>query len=484
MTSIKIKRKREKFFRDISRVIVRFNGPSDPDWTKDIIKKILKLPLEEIDELLVQILDDFGIRHQNIEKILLDNYLKIHSFISPDLQISYETKLLIGSYFSKEYAIEAAALFNPSIIPQPNGYDPDNNSQKVYISLRATGEGHISSIVFRSGTIDKNSNIILDTVKPYVETPRINLDRYYDKDLFIQKLSDLNLSGDIINKIFYSVQNSFKFSELMENIKQIKQSDNSFNIINAMDLINWVAESNYIETFRADTEISERVIYPYSRRENNGIEDARFVLFTDEEGEKTYYATYTGYNGESFGPMLLETTDFLSFHMCTLNGPEAQGKGMALFPRKINGLYTMISRQDGHNLFIMQSDNIHFWYEKKLLVSPKFPWEFRQIGNCGSPIETTEGWILLTHGVGPLRRYSIGAILLDLNDPSKIIGQLKNPLMTPNENEREGYVPNVLYTCGFLLHNGILFIPYACSDTFSGIATISLKALLAELLTS
>jgi predicted GH43/DUF377 family glycosyl hydrolase len=240
-----------------------------------------------------------------------------------------------------------------------------------------------------------------------------------------------------------------------------------------------LAKSNYQITFSPDQNLSERAIFPYSPTETNGIEDARFVRFQDEDGETRYYATYTAFDGKVVLPQLLETADFVHFHMSTLNGPEVRNKGFALFPRKINGMYAMLSRQDGENIYLMYSEMLHFWYTKQLLLKPTHPWEFVQIGNCGPPIETKAGWLVLSHGVGAMRKYSMGAFLLDLEDPSRVIGRLSEPLLTPNENEREGYVPNVIYSCGGAVHNGELIIPYAMSDYASTFATVSLAKLLA-----
>jgi predicted GH43/DUF377 family glycosyl hydrolase len=242
----------------------------------------------------------------------------------------------------------------------------------------------------------------------------------------------------------------------------------------------WLADSNYEVSFHADHRISERVIFPVSKNESRGIEDARFVQFFNDTGEVVYYATYTAYNGTIL-PQLIETRDFIRFNILTLNGKAVQNKGMALFPRKIDGRYAMLSRQDGENNHIMFSDNIHFWQESRIIQKPQHPWEFIQIGNCGSPLETNEGWIVLTHGVGPMRKYCIGAMLLDLDDPSKIIARLDEPLLVPQEKERDGYVPNVVYSCGALIHNNELVIPYAMSDINSGIATVDVNALLSSM---
>jgi predicted GH43/DUF377 family glycosyl hydrolase len=292
--------------------------------------------------------------------------------------------------------------------------------------------------------------------------------------------------NDVSEGILQDLPARFSFFELQAAIQERVHSwhEEPFALFNdTIEKMLWLAKSNYQLKFRTDRRISERVIFPVSENESRGIEDARFVRFCDTNEEVTYYATYTAYNGFNILPMLLETKDFVNFTIRTLNGKAVQNKGMALFPRKINGKYMMLSRQDGENIFIMSSDNIHFWQEAELLQKPKYTWEFIQIGNCGSPIETEAGWILLTHGVGSMRKYCIGASLLDLEDPAKVIGRLSEPLLSPAEEEREGYVPNVLYTCGAIIHNDELIVPYSMSDTSSGIAVVSVQDLL-DMLTS
>jgi predicted GH43/DUF377 family glycosyl hydrolase len=244
-----------------------------------------------------------------------------------------------------------------------------------------------------------------------------------------------------------------------------------------LECVRWLAESNYEIHFDPSTSIAERIIFPVSSNESNGMEDARFVRFVEEDGSVIYYATYTAYNGRAILPQLLETNDFLHFRALTLNGKAVQNKGMALFPRRVHGRYAMISRQDDENLFLMYSDHPHFWSDPKLLGKPGEPWEGVKIGNCGSPLETEAGWLVITHGVGAMRKYCIGAMLLDLDDPSKIIGRLQSPLVSPVESSREGYVPNVVYTCGALIHNGRLILPYGRNDTFSTIVTMDVEAL-------
>jgi predicted GH43/DUF377 family glycosyl hydrolase len=242
-----------------------------------------------------------------------------------------------------------------------------------------------------------------------------------------------------------------------------------------------LAQSNYHVQFAPDSRLSERVLFPVTPSQRNGIEDARFVLFQNEDGKRVYYATYTAYDGKLVLPQFLETPDFLNFKFITLNGSAVQNKGMALFPEKINGHYAMLGRQNHGNIYLMFSDHLHFWHKAQLLLEPKFPWEFLQMGNCGSPLKTEAGWLVLSHGVGAMRKYCIGAFLLDLNDPAKVIGRLREPLIKPNQNEREGYVPNVVYSCGSLLYNGRLILPYAMSDSATTFATVSLGDILAAM---
>jgi len=275
----------------------------------------------------------------------------------------------------------------------------------------------------------------------------------------------------------------FTFDELQNAVASVRRETRlrASEFDSVANAILALGKSNYEFTFSPEQSLAERAIFPYSPSQTNGIEDSRFVQFHDDDGSVRYYATHTAYDGRVTLPELLETSDFLRFRISTLNGPEVRNKGLALFPRKVNGLYSMISRQDGENVFIMFSDMMHFWYTKQLIAKPTYPWEFVQLGNCGSPIETDAGWLVLTHGVGPMRKYSMGAFLLDLDDPPRVIGRLKEPLLAPNENEREGYVPNVVYSCGAVVHAGRLIIPYAMSDYASTFATVSLDELLSAL---
>jgi predicted GH43/DUF377 family glycosyl hydrolase len=369
-------------------------------------------------------------------------------------------------------------------VPHPDQSGLPKGATRFVMSLRATGEGHISSIEFRSGVITKDNDINIDKPSEFVADPEIIENPTYDKKSFETKLWEIGIDNEYSDEIMGGLDGAFSFEQLSERIKQIKYSIGKKNqrFTETIDAINWLAQSNHEVSFNPEIKLSERVIFPFFSSERKGIEDARFVLFTDDNGEQIYYATYTAFDGKNFLPQLIETKDFLHFRFITLNGIAVQNKGMALFPRKINGKFAMISRQDNENMFIMYSDDVYLWREKKTLIKPSYPWEFIQVGNCGSPIETDKGWLLITHGVGAMRRYCIGAVLLDKDNPSKVIGRLKVPLIEPHEDEREGYVPNVVYTCGAMLHNKTLFVPYAISDYATTFAFANVDRLLDRML--
>jgi predicted GH43/DUF377 family glycosyl hydrolase len=449
-----------------------------------IVARVTAMEEQEVEREMRRVLTEFRERHQHLEEYLLSRFDCISEIVMTDRYLSKARKILLGSCFTQEYALEAAALFNPSIVPHPDQSGLPPGALRFILSLRATGEGHISSIVFRQGTISAGGEITVDPPVPYVTQPDAVPDAKYDKTLFSRKLAELGLLAEVAEEVLDSLGEKFTFGELMESVTRARRYDRTISNEHGVLLSNIVtlAEANYDVLFEDDQSVSERVIAPKAPTEINGIEDARFVLFTDDNGEHTYYATYTAFDGKVILPQFLETDDFLKFRISTLNGPEVQNKGLALFPRKVNGRYAMISRQDNENMYLMFSDSLHFWYTKQLLMRPTFPWEYIQLGNCGSPIETEAGWLLITHGVGPMRKYSIGAALLDLEDPSRVIGRLPFPLLSPIGDEREGYVPNVVYSCGSLIHNGRLILPYAMSDQVTGFASIETNELLEELL--
>ncbi|MEA1923521.1 MAG: glycoside hydrolase family 130 protein [Pseudomonadota bacterium] len=465
-------------------MITKFYLPGGEERTGHIIERVLGLSEAEVQQNLSQVMVDFAARHKEINQVFNRHFNEIKEYLPEGFELSDERRCLLGAFFTHEYSIQAAAFFNPSIVMHPNQSHLKEKYLRFILSFRSTGEGHISSIEFRSGVLDEKNDFCFDAVSRFVETPEVIKNQTYDKYVFQLRFVDMEAMNDVADEILQNLPARFTFIELEAAIRKKTHvwHEEPVPLLNeTVEKMLWLARSNYQLKFRRDRRISERVIFPVSENESRGIEDARFVRFCDTNGEVTYYASYTAYNGFNVLPMLLETKDFVRFTIRTLNGKAVQNKGMALFPRKINGKYMMISRQDGENIFIMSSDNIHFWHEAEILQEPKYPWEFIQIGNCGSPLETEAGWILLTHGVGAMRKYCIGAYLLDLQDPTRIIGHLTEPLLSPTEEEREGYVPNVLYTCGAIIHNDELIIPYAMSDTSSGIAVVSVPDLLARL---
>jgi len=465
-----------------ARVITRPHIPGDKARTQVLIERISKLSDEDVQHLLDAVIQDFSGRHRNFREALQRNFGRIAEHVPKRISLSSEQQLLLGAYFTAEYSVEAAALFNPSIVPHPDQKGVDKGTQRFVMSFRATGEGHVSSIEFRSGMIDENHDIYFDPISQYVATPEMHTDPVYHRLHFRRKLEEMGASDRVTNKLLKGLGETFTFGQLESKIKKLLST--KFRLKDkrrAIDTVLWLARSNYEVIFRPDEQISERVIFPVSENESAGIEDARFVRFVDDDKSVTYYATYTAYNGFDILPQILETTDFLTFKMHTLSGEAAQNKGMALFPRKINGNFVMLSRQDGVNNYIMFSDNLRFWDEAQLLQEPVHPLEFVQVGNCGSPVETSEGWLALFHGVGPMRKYSVWAELLDLDDPLQVIGRLDEPILTPDEHERDGYVPNVVYTCGSMIHGDTLIIPYGIADQRCRVATVSISELLSKL---
>jgi predicted GH43/DUF377 family glycosyl hydrolase len=382
-----------------------------------IVDRVLALDSDTVGSQLADVLDNFSGRHRNLLETFEARADEMEDAFATHGAFSKMQRQLIGAYFLSEYSFEASALFNPSIVSHPDQSDAPKGGLRFILSLRAIGEGHVSSLTFRAGTIAADGNVTIDPTARLASSPRIS-----------------------------------------EHTSQ--------------------ADGEHVELiFKPEEDLSERVIFPVTASQSNGIEDARFVEFTDE-GRTTYYATFTAYSGRAIRSELIETTDFLSFRMRPLTGAAAGNKGMALFPRKIGGKYAMIARQDNENLYLIYSDDLYKWDGGQAILKPEFPWEFVQIGNCGSPIELDEGWLLLTHGVGPVRKYSIGAALLDKNEPSKVLARSREPLLRPEPSEREGYVPNVVYTCGAMRHNDQIILPYAVSDTFSNLATIKISALM------
>lgn len=461
----------------IPTLVVKPN--SHPDSSPRILSlfaRIMMLNDEEVQQKLDEVLAEFNDRHDDIRRIFHERYTQIQSLLPTDRPLDENRRLLIGSYFINEYSFESSALFNPSIVPAPDA-DPQAPNCRFILSLRATGEGHISSITFRTGEVRADGTIHLDPTSRIVRSPHPIPAAQYDLTIFRRKLRELGVEHSTVQAATESLPARFVMDDLVRAIKKLRAIGADPEIIRAGERALILAQANYTVRFDDGTDISSRILFPYSPTEVNGIEDARFVRFTDEDGTR-YYATYTAYDGNVVLPQMLETRDFQEFSICTLNGPAVRNKGLALFPRRINGQFAMLGRQDSENIHIMFSDHLHFWYESEILLRPSQPWEFVQLGNCGSPIETPEGWLILTHGVGAMRRYSIGAALLDLENPRRVIKRLRDPLLCPAPEEREGYVPNVVYSCGGMIHGERLILPYAISDTASRFASVKVRELL------
>ncbi len=480
--SLKVRRLPVRFSSDIRRVITRFFDPGGEPRIRSVIERVSQLSDADVSRLLDEVFLKFRTRHRNIASDFLDNYSTAASRVGLSDGFSRNRKLLTGSYFTAEYSIESAALFNPSIVPHLNQENLPAGAIRFIMSLRATGEGHVSSVVFRTGVIYSDNRIQMDPPARLTKPVRVVPDHDYDKLLFRRKLKDIGVYKGAVDLVLDRLDATFTLTQLEHAITAAHAAaPEKLQLEETLQGIRWLAQSNYQLELAKNSEASEVVLFPQTSNESHGIEDLRMVRFVDDDGTVTYFGTCTAFDGYRVLPQLIETRDFVRIGVHTVNGARAQNKGMALFPRRIDGHYVMCSRIDGENLYIMYSDIVHFWETAEMVQTPRHPWEFVQIGNCGSPLETPAGWLVLTHGVGPMRTYCIGAMLLDLDDPRKVIGCLDEPLLTPTESERDGYVPNVVYTCGSMIHNGNLYIPFATSDMITRFAMVSLDRLLERL---
>jgi predicted GH43/DUF377 family glycosyl hydrolase len=450
---------------------------------RGIIERVLALGETEVEFQLARLQSDLGARHADLGESWLRQFERIRAYLPNRASLSDSHRLLLGAYFTGEYAIESAALFNPSIVPHPDQTSLEDGELRFILSLRAVGEGHVSSIEFRTGIIRRDQGIQMDQTSGLVVAPAIDPDPTFPKSIFLHKLYDNGLENNWSRSVLNRLDATFTRTDLNDSMERASRGaqPHSEDVRQTIEFLHWLVESNYEVSFDRAIPLSERVIFPVSLNETNGIEDARFVRFVEEDRSASYYATYTAYDGRRILPQLIETSDFNQFRIRTLAGSAIQNKGMALFPRRVHGRYAMLSRYDDENLYLMFSPDRHFWNDPQLLLRPVWSWEFAKIGNCGSPLETEAGWLVLTHGVGAMRRYCIGAALLDLDDPSKVIGRLKQPLVEPAADSIDGYVPNVVYTCGALIHRGQLILPYGQNDSVTTIATIDLESLLAAL---
>jgi predicted GH43/DUF377 family glycosyl hydrolase len=483
MKTASVQRTQLTLLPDRTRVLLRpFLQPDDPRAAR-ICAQVSALSESEVSVLWQQVKLEFGERHTQIGAFLKARFERIRPSLSAAENLSEPRQFLLGAYFSHEYSLEAAALFNPSMVPHPDQSELPPGALRFILSLRATGEGHISSITFRTGILDAANKLTIIAPTRYCLEPMQVPNASFENALLERKLQELGLIGDFSRQVLQALGSSFTLDQLRDSLNHAAaeaRARDQETTATARKILA-LAQSNYEVQFAPESRLSERVLFPTTPSQSNGIEDARFVRFQHEDGTATYYATYTAYDGRMILPQFIETQDFLHFKFITLNGPAVQNKGMALFPRKVQGRYAMLGRQDFESIYLMFSDHLHFWDTAQLLLKPAFSWEFIQMGNCGSPIETEAGWLVLSHGVGPMRKYCIGAFLLDLNDPSKVLGRLREPLIKPDEIEREGYVPNVVYSCGSLLHGRQLIVPYAMSDYATTFATLSLDDVLSAM---
>jgi predicted GH43/DUF377 family glycosyl hydrolase len=481
---VSVVRKSVKFMPDSSRVVARYFN-SGEQRTKELVGRILVMSNMDVTHTLEQINRGFARRHRNISNIFYTHFLNIKPIIAEmqinEADLSEERKLLIGSYLTMEYSIESSAFFNPSMVEDFDQTSLEKGEKRVVISFRATGEGHVSSIVFRRGIIDKDNNLRMMRIGDDIEKAEVLHKMIFHKKRIMSKLAEMH-TLDIYSSILYDLPEEFEYSAFKNALTiELANPIISKEKREAYEEVIWLMDSFYDIQFKHDSDISERVIFPISDTESRGIEDARFVRFVDDDGSESVMGTYTAYNGHSILSKLITTEDFYTFRVMPLHGEGSQSKGMALFPKKINGKYAMLARIDGVNNYLMYSVRPNQWENPQIIQRPEYPWEYTQIGNCGSPLWTEEGWLVITHGVGAMRRYCVGASLFDLDDPSKEIGRLPEPLLTPLEDEREGYVPNVVYSCGSLIHNNSLILPYAVSDYSSTYAVVELAELLEAL---
>lgn len=451
--------------------------------TINLVNRVMTMDEQLVTLTLEQTLRDFARRHRNIMQVFLKHSINLCKTIEEMginfSDLSEDRRMLLGSYSTMEYSIESAAFFNPSMMEDFDQSHLNVGEKRVIISFRATGEGHISSMVFRRAILNASNDLQLMPVGDYIDMAEVTHKKRYHKGRFMSKLAEMQIAEEHSTTIMDELPDQFDYHELKASMNKLLRNDPiSGDRRTALEEMTWLADSFYDVGFKRDSALSERVIFPVSDSESRGIEDARFVRFTEDDGSQKVFATYTAYNGHTILPMLLSTENFYRFRIMPLHGDGAKNKGLALFPRRIKGKYAMLARIDGVNNYLMYSDRNTVWNNPKIIQEPKYPWEFTQVGNCGSPIWTEEGWLILTHGVGPMRRYCIGASLLDLDDPSKEIGRLSEPLLAPMEDERDGYVPNVVYSCGSIIQNDKLILPYAVSDYSSTYGVVDMNELL------
>jgi predicted GH43/DUF377 family glycosyl hydrolase len=472
---------------DPSRVVTQLFVPGQEGFELQesragvVLKRILALAEEDVQASLDDVITRFDGRHRDLIGTFRRHADVLADRLDPVRRLSEARKVLLGAAFTSEYAIEGAALCNPSMVAHPDQTGAAAGSLRFVMSVRGIGEGHHSSIGFRTGTVDAAGGVSIDEKVPYATTGAAT-QALLDAAVFRNELARLGDVREAADFVLDALGDRFTRADLDEQLDTLQTHRRTRGRAQAtIAEIRSIAERTYSVEFADDTALSERVLRPATAAEAAGLEDARFVRFVDDDGAATYYATYTAYSGSHISQQLLETRDFQSFTSKPIVGRAAANKGLALFPRRIDGRFAAMSRSDRETNTLASSDHLLVWANSLPCQQPANAWEVLQLGNCGPPIETEAGWLVLTHGVGPMRTYSIGAILLDLDDPTRIIGRLRQPLIAPAPDEQDGYVPNVVYSCGALVHAETLVIPYGISDAAIGVATVSMPELLGAL---
>jgi predicted GH43/DUF377 family glycosyl hydrolase len=481
MQSLAVRRLPIRLSRDPAHTITRFFWLGSGRARK-IIDRVMGLDPQQVSQLLAATIQDFDHLQTGLDEIFLNHYEEAARRVIMPAALPAERKRLIGAYFTLEYAFASAALFNPCMAPAIDQAGVSPGGLRFAMSLRCVGEGHVSSIVFRRGVVDSAGEIALEPAGPYREPKRKIEKRLLSRAESRDKLAALGVREEVLEEVFARLNDPFTMPELQTILYRVQSNPSGPGVYeDEIHKVERLASCDYNIEMPANVNLNQVILFPICEPECRGMEDMRLVRFTNEDGSMCYYGTYTAYDGWQTRPQLMEMLTPEVAQIRTLQGRCAKDKGLALFPRKVQGRYMMIGRIDGENLYVLKSNDIRVWDRATLVQQPRFTWEFVQVGNCGSPIETEAGWLVLTHGVGPMRRYCIGATLLDHKDPTKLVGRLDEPLLTPGPDERMGYVPNVVYSCGSLVHNGLLVIPYGISDAATGFATIPLDDLLARL---
>lgn len=446
-----------------------------------VVDRLLALTEEEVQGQVEELLVRFSGRHRDLVGTFSHHSDRIATRLDPAVTLTEERWILLGAAFTHEYSIEASSLCNPSIVRHPDQSAAPPRGLRVVLSVRGIGEGHLSTLGFRSGTVTEDGHLEIDPPGPYPTLSVVD-QGVYDREAFHGHLRGLDCDGESAAFVLDHLGPTFTDDELDERLRLLAaESDTRRNAMSIVDLLRSIATRSYRAHFPVDSELSERVLWPATAAESHGMEDARFVQFVDDDEASSYMATYTAFDGVDVSQQLLRTTDFAHFESSSMSGPAALGKGLALFPRRIGGRFAALSRHDRERNSVAFSESLDHWQRSTSIQVPEHSWEVLQLGNCGSPIETTKGWLVLTHGVGPMRTYSIGALLLDLEDPTRVLAATAEPLLTPLAEEQDGYVPNVVYTCGGLLHGDALVIPYAIADTSISVASVSCAELLASM---